>query len=404
MLRLAVIGLGRRALGLVKTILEYEPSVALAGIADTQPQQVRDTLAKAKIDHSDVRFYADADALLAHADAFDGVLIGTRCVAHAPLAIKVAATGLALFLEKPVAITTEQAMALYEAYRGRENRVVVSFPLRVTPLFRAVHDIVRSGRLGTINQVQAINNVSYGGVYFGDWYRNYDEVGGLWLQKATHDLDYINHLLGRTPHSIAAVGTRGVYGGQMPFDLRCSACDQTETCKESPKHLAQRGDGGGMNTTDHWCAFSRGIRNQDAGSALLLYSDGLHASYTQNFISRRGALRRGAIITGYDATLEFDWATDTITVHDHHTHRVDRIAVKATGGHEGGDQELVRGFIQLMRGEPMQDCADLRDGLASAIQCLAARESVLTRQFQAVSLPWSPAPCPPLPTLETAGL
>src|SRR4029077_7984852 len=125
------------------------------------------------------------------------------------------------------------------------------------PLFLAAREIVQSGRLGTINQIQAFNNVPYGGIYFGEWYRNYPETGGLWLQKATHDFDYINRLVGSPPTRVAATITRKIYGGDKPHDLRCSKCDETETCPESPRQLQRRGTGGGMGMDAHWCAFSR---------------------------------------------------------------------------------------------------------------------------------------------------
>jgi len=79
------------------------------------------------------------------------------------------------------------------------DSVVVSFPLRVTPLFQKVLEIVRSGRIGDINQVVAHNFVPYGGVYFGHWYRDFAASGGLFLQKATHDFDYLNLLPGGAP-------------------------------------------------------------------------------------------------------------------------------------------------------------------------------------------------------------
>src|SRR4030095_9456493 len=122
--------------------------------------------------------------------------------------IALAHTGLPIFLEKPVAISAEQLAALQQAYAGREHSVVVSFPLRLTPLFRRVLDIVRSGRLGTINQVQAVNYVPYGGVYFADWYRDYETTGGLWLQKATHDFDCINQIVAAEPTGVVATSTR----------------------------------------------------------------------------------------------------------------------------------------------------------------------------------------------------
>ena len=46
-------------------------------------------------------------------------------------------------------------------------------------------EIVDSGRLGVVNQVQAVNNVPYGGVYYArSTYRDFDVTGGMWLQKA----------------------------------------------------------------------------------------------------------------------------------------------------------------------------------------------------------------------------
>jgi predicted dehydrogenase len=278
---------------------------------------------------------------------------------------------------------------LRETFRGREDQVVVSFPLRHTPLFSKVLEVVRSGTLGTINQIQAVNNVPYGGVYFGQWYRNYDQTGGLWLQKATHDFDCINLLAGSRPVGVAAMESRRVYGGEKPHDLRCSACDETETCPESPQNLARRGDDGGMyqdsdDRTDHWCAFSREIQNHDAGSALIMYENGIHASYSQNFLSRRSAYRRGATIVGYEATLEFDLAPMELRIIHHRSGKVEQVRVDGEDeGHAGGDLILAESFLDLLQGRARPN-ASLRDGLLSAAMCLAARESARTKSFQPV--------------------
>jgi len=394
MLRLAVIGLGNRAAGIVGVMREVAPEVRLVAVADPDRSQVEQRLKEIGVEADGVRDYADAETLLEGADDYDGVLVGTRCHLHTAMACKVAATDLPLYLEKPVAITEAQLVQLAAAYRGREQRVQVSFPLRATPLFTAAKEIVAQGRLGTLNQVQAINNVPYGGVYFGGWYRNYDEVGGLWFQKATHDFDYINRLLGVRPLMVAATTSQTIYGGDKPHDLRCSACDEAETCSESAKNQEARGDNGGMAQgsaadpldTDHWCPFSEAIRNQDAGSALVQYEGGVHAAYTQNFVTRRSAAKRGAIITGHLGSLEFDWFTEKIRVVDHHRDRVDEICVKASTGHAGGDHVLASGFVGMMQGDG-PPIADLHDGLLSVTMCLAARQSAFTRTFEAVIPP-----------------
>jgi predicted dehydrogenase len=316
--------------------------------------------------------------------------LGTRCNLHTPLAVKIAGAGLPLYLEKPVGISIEQLAALREAYAGRETSVVVAFPLRMSPLFKKVMEILRSGRLGIVNQVVAYNFVGYGGVYYGQWYRDFNVVGGLWLQKATHDFDYINRLMGCAPSFVAATQTQNIYGGDMPENLRCSQCDRTATCPESPANIAVRGDDGGMGLEDHWCAFSNSIRNHDAGSALIGYSDGTHASYSQNFVSRRSAHARGARVTGYEATLEFDWLKATIRVIEHHGKEIDEIKIPIDGGHAGGDGELSRNFLAVVRKEePSQ--STLTDGILSATMCLAARASAETGTFRPVRPPGSKA-------------
>ena len=372
-LNLAVIGLGRRATSLVKVFHEVYPKFSLAVVADPDEEGARLRIHDAGIPADGTRFVPDADRLLEHAAGLDAILIGTRCDTHTPLAVKVAATGLPLFLEKPVAVSHDQLAALQHAYRGREKSVVVSFALRATPLFGTFLDVVRSGRLGTINQLQAINNVPYAGDYYSRYYREYDISGGLWLQKATHDFDYINEVLGR-PVMVTAMMTRKVYGGSMPHNLWCSQCDKAETCMESPQGVARRGDDGGLGTADHPCVFGDKIMNQDAGSALIMYENGVHASYSQNFVSRRSAATRGAIVTGYEATASFDLYTKTVRVVGHHDDRVDEIEVKTGGGHHDGDHALAKNFVDLCLGRD-RSRTDLSAGLLSAAMCLAARES-----------------------------
>src|SRR4029079_16258232 len=102
------------------------------------------------------------------------------------------------------------------------------------------------------------------------------------------------------------------------------------------------------------------------------------------FITRKAAGKRGATVTGYSATLEFDWYTEKVRVVDHHySSRVDEISVKAPTGHAGGDTSLGQAFVALIRGKARSPYT-LRAGLISSSMCLAARESSATNTFQRV--------------------
>ena len=384
MVRLAAIGVGGRLSSMIGGMCRLSPDVRLVAAVDPAADAARERLTQRQIDCEKLRFHPSVESMLEYSDQFDGLLIGTRCFMHAPMAVKVAGAKLPLFLEKPVAITDDQLSDLRNAWRGQEERVVVSFPLRVTSLVVKAKELIDAGRLGTINQIQAFNNVTYGKGYYAGWYRNFDQVGGLWLQKATHDFDYLNYLVGAPPTMLAAMMTRKVYGGDKPHELRCSACDIASTCPEAPQppHPSEN-DGSSAAPPakrEPMCVYSSEIRNQDAGSALIRYADNTIVSYDQNFISRKQAGRRGAIITGHKGTIEFDWYTKKLRFVDHFSEKVEEFDGSGAGGHGGGDEQLQRSFIDLVRGEG-KSVADLRDGLLSVAMCLAARRSCHTNQF-----------------------
>ncbi|MFQ8832885.1 MAG: Gfo/Idh/MocA family oxidoreductase [Ruthenibacterium lactatiformans] len=81
--------------------------------------------------------------------------------------------------------------------------MVVSFPLRLSSITLEMKRIVDSGVLGRLTMVQAVNNVPYGSVYYHSWYRDPAETGGLFLQKATHDIDYIHFSQASAPFPCA---------------------------------------------------------------------------------------------------------------------------------------------------------------------------------------------------------
>lgn len=391
MKRLGVIGYGSRIRHMQDVIDTYNADVHVVAAVDPAEVSLRVSFPERL---ESVAFYDDVDAMLDGAD-LDGVMIGTRCRMHTPYAIKVLERGLPLYLEKPVSISEEQVQELHDASQRTASPVVVSFPLRLSHLCQMAKEIVDSGVLGTVENVQAINNVPfYSSTYYHRWMRDEYETGGLWLQKATHDFDYLNYLIGRPPERIIAVESKTVFTGTMPAGLHCVECPKRGECPESPQNLFYKqglladmsGSGGAwdsLNPNSWQCSFAVDTGNHDAATAILQYESGAHATYTQNFYARRGAARRGATLIGYTGTLTFDWYDDEITVHHHHTGRVERHRLeRTTGGHHGGDHELAHDFLAVLHGTGPSR-ATLADGLLSAQMCLMARESCQASQFQA---------------------
>jgi predicted dehydrogenase len=386
MKRLGVIGYGGRIRHMLKTIDTFNTDATVVAAIDPAEATLRERFPEQL---QNVTFYEDVDTMLDEA-ALDGVLIGTNCVYHTPYAVKVLARDLPLFLEKPVAISEEQVAELHAASVASKSKVVVSFPLRMSQLCVMAKEILESGVIGTIENVQAINNVPfYGSNYYHGWMRNEALTGGLWLQKATHDLDYLNFLIGKTPERMVAVESKTVFTGDMPAGLYCLECPVRGTCPESQLNLFHmQGIIKDMHDAEDWwdgrwqCSFAVDTGNHDAATAIMQYASGAHATYTQNFYARRGAAKRGATFIGYKGTVSFDWYTDEVVVHHHHTARVERHRLEsAGGGHHGGDHELAHDFLAVLNGTG-ESRATLQDGLLSAQMCLMAKRSCETSQFQ----------------------
>ena len=108
MIRLGVIGMGRRAAHLTATMQRLDTEVQLAAIADPRPDAAYQRLAEVKVDAANTRIFSSIESLLEHAEQFDALMIGSNCDSHSPIAISCASLKLPLFMEKPVAITHQQ--------------------------------------------------------------------------------------------------------------------------------------------------------------------------------------------------------------------------------------------------------------------------------------------------------
>lgn len=382
MLRIGALGFGRRARTVLEQLEAMDSDVRFVAAWDAAPEYSREVVSYTKIREKpeDVRYYDEPEQML-DKEELDGIIIGTRCSLHTPMAIKAASRGVPIFIEKPVATNMDDLRALKNAFDKSKSEVVVSFPLRLTQHVQQAKAIIDSGQIGTVQHVQAINNVTYGWGYFRGWYRNYEVTGGQWLQKATHDFDYINYLVQQPPVLIGALHSQRVFGGKKPAGLHCEDCDETETCLESPlaEHLRNEEQYWANTAREHHCAFGVDTKIEDNGSALIEYASGMHAMYSQNFFVRRDAGYRGANLIGHLGTIQFDFYTDTLRLIHHHKNVTVNMKIGGTG-HGGGDQALVRNFRDIMY-KRAGTVSPISAGILSCYMCLKARQAGQEKAF-----------------------
>jgi UDP-N-acetylglucosamine 3-dehydrogenase len=111
---------------------------------------------------------------------------------YAQLAI---ARGKALFLEKPLARTMEEAAQIIEAADKAEVPLMVGQVVRYFPEYRTGHQMVKSGAVGT----PAAARTRRGGAQprgLNDWFLDHERSGGVLLDLAIHDFDWLRWTLG----------------------------------------------------------------------------------------------------------------------------------------------------------------------------------------------------------------
>jgi predicted dehydrogenase len=385
-MRIGVIGFGKRMRGVIANLRAQAPDLQVAGIVDTDPKGVSERLDEC--DKERAVFYDDLKSLVTGAKP-DALAIGTRCDTHTPYAIEAAKYDIPLYLEKPVAIHYEQAQSLEKAWEKAKAQVVVSFPLKVSPLCRKTREMIEQGVTGEPVHILGVNYVPYGTIYWEHLYRDYSITGGLFLQKATHDLDYMTFLMGSPIVRVAAMGTfQHVFGGKKKSGLTCGRCPEAKTCLESPRNRKKNASAGGYEGSgdDHNCVFSVDCgsvetgTNEDCSSVLMEFASGAHGVYTQVFFTRRDAARRGAVVSGYMGTVDMDWCRSDVKVVHHHQPFSDTIRAGESLSHHGGDAELSRDFIDIVNGHGTSR-TPIQDGIQSVYYCLAARDSLHSGTF-----------------------
>jgi len=251
--------------------------------------------------------------------------------------------------------------------------------------------------------VQYVNNVHYGDMYFRKWMRTRQKVGSLLLQKATHDFDIINSLVGADPVSVAAFGARKVFGGDKPNDLVCDDCAEKWACPQSVYRRRQDAGRGLPPRRARLCVYASEIDINDTETAIIQYANGVVASYSQTFYAPQCAGRRGGSFIGSEGILDLNYYHKFIETPQHQIIKGDssidirRLDAKPGSvihevydwnghGHFDGTEYGMEAKLALLRGEKTEVENTIREGYVSAKMCLAAQESIETGKIVRVKL------------------
>jgi myo-inositol 2-dehydrogenase / D-chiro-inositol 1-dehydrogenase len=194
--RVALIGAGRIGSSHAELVARHAPDATLVAVADPTPNAER---LAAELDVDVVE--KSADAVLARQDV-DAVLITTPARSHTDLVVAAASAGKHIFVEKPMAVTLEDADRAIAAAKEAGVVLQVGFNRRFAPGWIAAREAIEAGRVGTPQLLRSVTRDP--GPFSADPAKI--PPGTIFLETLIHDFDALCFLNpGARPTRVTAI-------------------------------------------------------------------------------------------------------------------------------------------------------------------------------------------------------
>jgi predicted dehydrogenase len=187
----AVVGSGGWGRNIVRT---FDHLGVLSAIADVDPSAIE---AAAALVPGVPTFGTLEDVLATDVAA---VAIATPAPTHADLAVDALRAGKDVFVEKPLALTVDDAERVVRVARERERVLMVGHLLLYQPAVGALAGLIRSGTLGEVRALHQ-ERLNLG--------RAREVENALW-SLGVHDVAVLLHLAGEEPERTTAWGQRAL--------------------------------------------------------------------------------------------------------------------------------------------------------------------------------------------------
>lgn len=162
----------------VKLLSIVDPAPAVASLAQSEG----------------VQHFFDIDEMLANQNP-DGVIVATPTEAHLTPSLRALEAGAHALIEKPIAGTLKEAIAIQSAADRANRHVLVGHHRRYTPHVTRAREIVQSGELGRLVAVSGHWFVRKPDAYYEPEYRRRWQAGPI-LTNLTHEIDYLRYICG----------------------------------------------------------------------------------------------------------------------------------------------------------------------------------------------------------------
>lgn len=342
--------------------------------------------------------YASWEQVLEQPRMADALFVCTMDTLHYEPSKAGMEKGYHVFVEKPMSTSLQENIQMAElSDKYPDQLFMVGHVLRYTSFFSTIKKLLDEGRIGRTIGIHLVENVEY-------WHMAHSFVRGLWrntesaapmvLSKTCHDLDILVWLAASPCEKVSSFGSLQYFtkenapGGSAE---RCVDCLVEPDCPysakkiylnhlrnkswhtrtiESPQHLLYESPYGR-------CVFHCDNNVVDHQVVNMVFENGVIADLTMGCFTSKG-LGREIKIMGTHGEIRGIMAENTITVDHFATGIKETIRLPGSGeGHGGGDEGLVKSFVQLIRDNRSDALTSSKSALESHLIGFAAEESRL---------------------------
>lgn len=408
--KVIVIGAGGRGKGYTDIMAKHFGE-DFQVVAVAEPVEDRRNYIKNKHGISDENCYTSWEALLDRPKFADVVIIATMDRDHFAPAMAAIEKGYDLLLEKPVAPTPRECREIQRAAEAKGVFVLVCHVLRFTNFFIALKNIIDSGEIGRVVNIQhteGVGNVHQSHSFVrGNW-GNSDESSDMLLQKSCHDMDILAWLVGKKCKKAQSFGSLSYFkrenAPEGAPEYCIEGCPVGDTCPYNAKKLyldRKNTDSGGkwfrtaatklieptdeavekaLRTTQYGkCVFKCNNNVVDHQVVNLEFEDEVCASFTMSAFNPGG---RAIRIMGTKGEIDAKMKNNEIRIYNFESgvwRDFDCNSAVAgdsiTSGHGGGDSGIIFALRELLDGRRSKSVCDIGESCDNHMIVFAAEES-----------------------------
>lgn len=201
-MKYAIIGCGRISFNHIQAAIDN--NLEIVALCDILPEMLEEKKAKFGLSN-DVEFYTDYKEMLAKED-LELVAICTESGKHADIALDCLDAGVNLIIEKPIALSTEDAQKIVD--KAKETGLIVSpsHQNRFNKSIRKVREAVEQDRFGKKMHGTAHIRWNRGHGYYDQakWRGTWEQDGGALMNQCIHNIDLLVWMMDSEIDSIFA--------------------------------------------------------------------------------------------------------------------------------------------------------------------------------------------------------